>query len=108
MSVQPDLSRLTRMNEELRRGMQKSEDILKSAAERAATEANAYFAARKTPVRVDVRQGVRGSVLVISATKRLRKPFTGRSPEAVVREILERHATAGAEQVAVEVARSLR
>lgn len=105
---QLDFTPLRTLNQALARGQQTALEAVLSVAQRVAVEANAYFATRKIPVQVIVRQHAGGATLVISATRRLRRRFSGGTPEGVVREILARHLGDSGEQVALEVARSLR
>lgn len=108
MTKPPDVRALQHLNEKLVQGHAAASEAVLSVAQRAALEANAFFATRKTPISVAVRQSGTGAVLVVTPTKRLIKGFRGRSPEKVVREILERHLAGSKEQVSLEVARSLR
>jgi hypothetical protein len=103
----PDLQALKALNARLAQATAAAHRAALPVAHRAALEANAFFAARKVPIQVDVASRPSGPVLRLRATKKLTKSFSGRSPEQVVREILTRHLTEAKESIGVEVARNL-
>lgn len=103
------VTRLQHLNSKLTGGIPPAASAeLYDAAKRATDRSNQLFRDRKTPFVASVDRRGERVVIKITTVGRSRRPVSGRTPEQVVAQFVEREMASARPKVAEAIARTLR